>query len=366
MNGTRHVARAVVLVIVALSIAACEEEPTQKVERIRAIKPYYVVEPVGGGVHYYSGTVKASVTSALSFAVAGTVQDVSVRKGDRVAKGQLMASLDPKPFYLRLQAAQAEQAAALAELQNKQEEADRQRQLLERGWVAKAAHDNALTAFESAREQLNLARSRLGLAERDHAKTKLKAPFEGVIAERDVEPFVEVAQGNPVFRLYAKGAYEVEIEVPDTVVARLSIGVPVTVEARAVAGCGCSARITEMGVVSGAANAVTVTATILEGPDGLLPGISVEAGIVLADDDDGGQGFLVPLIAIAPGDGAAMGYVFKFDEQTGTVRKTPVRGDGGASGNLVGATEGVSAGDIIAAAGVSFLRDGQRVKLMGQ
>ena len=365
MNRAHAAVRAAVLAIGALSIVACEEGPKQNVERIRAIKPYYVVEPAGGNVRHYSGTIKASNTSALSFAVTGTVQMVAVKKGERVAKGQVLAALDPKPFALNVQAAQAEHAAARAELQNKKAEKDRQRQLFDRGWVAKAAYDNAATASESAEEQLNLARSRLGLAERDLAKSKLKAPFEGLIAVRDVEPFVEVSQGYTVFQLDSKGAYEVELEVPDTVIGRLSIGAPVTIEARAVADCGCTARVTEIGAVSGAANAVSVTATILEGPDSLLPGIAVEASIIFAGDGDA-RGFLVPLIAIAPGDDAARGYVFKYDEKTGTVRKVPIRGERGAHGNFIGATEGVSAGDIIAAAGVSFLRDGQRVKLMRQ
>ena len=78
------------------------------------------------------------------------------------------------------------------------------------------------------------------------------------------------------------------------------------------------------------------------------------------------RGFLVPLAAIAPGDEASRGYLFKYDVQAGVLRKVPVRGGAGSAGNLIEIVEGVTAGDIIAAAGVSFLRDGQRVKLLGQ
>ena len=108
-----------------------------------------------------------------------------------------------------------------------------------------------------------------------------------------------------------------------------------------------------------------MTAAINEAPNGLLPGMAVEASVILTDDG-GPRGFLVPLVAIAEGDENARGYVFKFDPQAGVVRRTAVRGDGSVSGNLVSIDEGVAAGDIIAAAGVSFLRDGQRVTLMGQ
>ena len=74
----------------------------------------------------------------------------------------------------------------------------------------------------------------------------------------------------------------------------------------------------------------------------------------------------MPLVSIAPGDDNLTGYVFRFDPETGTVSKIGVQTEGVISGNLVGITHGVSAGDIVAAAGVSFLRDGQRVKLIGQ
>ena len=291
-----------IAVAAMLLLVSCDEEPPQKVERIRAIKPYYVIEPAGGDVRRYSGTIVASNTSALSFAVSGTVQTVTVNKGDHVKKGQILATLDAKPFNLNVEAAQAERAAAQAELDNTRVELERQKKLLERGWVAKAAYDRAVAAFEAAEGQLNLARSRVGLAERDVAKTRLTAPFDGVIAQRDVEPFVEVKTGQTVFQLDSEGALEVDLSIPDTIVGRLSIGTPVTINASTVAGCGCAGRITEIGSKAGEANTVPVTAAILESPRGLLPGMAVEASVVLSDDG-GPRGYLVPLVAIAPGDG---------------------------------------------------------------
>ena len=349
----------------ALILTACEDDAPETVERIRAIKPYFVVEPAGGDVRRYSGTITAANTSQLSFAVAGTVQTVDVNQGDRVVKGQVLATLDTKLFDLDVQAAQAQRATAQAEFDKSKGDLNRQQQLFQKGWVAKAALDQALAAFDAAEGSLNLARSRLGFAERERSNARLTAPFDGVISLRDVEPFVEITRGQGIFQIDSEGALEVDISIPDFVVGRLTAGAPVTIDARAVAGCGCSGRITEIGVAAGAANAVQVTAAILENPGGLLPGMAVEASVVLANDG-GVRGFLVPLVAIAPGDAEARGYVFKFDAANGVVRKTPIRGVGAVSDNLIGITEGLEAGDIIAAAGVSFLRDGQRVRLLGE
>ncbi|MEM8840827.1 MAG: hypothetical protein AAGD47_03530, partial [Pseudomonadota bacterium] len=78
------------------------------------------------------------------------------------------------------------------------------------------------------------------------------------------------------------------------------------------------------------------------------------------------KGFLVPLTAIAPGDDESPGHVFVFDQAAGIVRKVVVRSGEGVTGNLVAVRGELDAGDIIAAAGVSFLREGQRVKLLGE
>lgn len=360
----RGAAFAILAMLLTVSaVSACSEETVEPAERIRAIKPYYVVEPAGGDVRRYSGTISASNSSALSFSISGTVQSVEVDQGDRVTSGQVLATLDPQSFALDVSAAQSELQSAIAAMEESELNLDRQRQLYERGWVAEAALDQATAAFDAARGQVSLARSRLGLAERDRANTRLTAPFDGVISMRDVEPFTEVSAGRTVFLINSEGALEVDLSVPDSVVGRLTVGAPVAFETSTVPGCGCTGRVTAIGVAAEAANTVDVTAAILEGPQGLLPGMAVEASLALSDGSDAG-GFMVPLVAIAPGDEAAQGYVFKFDAAAGVVNRVPIAGEGVVSGNLISVSEGLEAGDIIAAAGVSFLRDGQAVVLL--
>jgi len=357
--------RLCLLLFVLLLLTACDDTTPVVEERVRAIKPYYVVEPASGRVRRYSGTVIAANTSSLSFAVAGTVAEVLVNAGDNVNKGQQLATLDSEPFELDLQASQAELSAAQAEYANQKIEVDRQTQLLDRGWVAKSAYDQAVTSLEAAESQLNLARSRLGLAERDLNNTRLVAPFDGVIASRDVDAFVEVSKGQAIFQINAEAAFEVALSVPDNIVGQLTIGAPVNFDALTIGGCGCTGRITEIGVAASAANAVTVKATILEGAENLIAGMAVEATLVLHDENQA-PGLLIPLTAIAAGDDDAQGYVFKFDAEQGVVVRTAVKSAGVISGNLVGVNEGVTAGDVIAMAGVSFLRDGQAVKLLSE
>ena len=354
----------VVVIGSALLVSACQEEPELVTERVRAIKPFYVSEIAGGDVRTFSGVVAAGESAALSFGVAGTVATVNVSAGDVVLAGDVLATMDPQTFQLDLDAANAELQRASADASQKVSELGRQRELFTRGWVTRAALDQAIAAAEAADGALAVAQSRLGSAERDLARTSLIAPFDGVVAERVVEPFTEISGSQTVFTLNSEAVIEVELSIPSAIVGRMSVGLPILIDAATVPDCGCDGRITEIAATSGTANAVPVTALLADPPPGLLPGTSADVTIMLSETE-GPRGFLVPLDAIAAGDGDGQGYVFRFDPDSGTVQRISVVGQAGRD-NLVAVTGGVEAGDILAAAGVSFLRDGQQVRLPGE
>lgn len=352
------------LLLSVFVLTACSEEVPPPLERVRAIKPFYVSEPAGGETRRYSGSIASSDTSSLSFPIGGTMQTVVVNQGDQVERGQVLATMDPEPYQISATSARSQLQSAQANYENQKANLTRQKDLLDKGWVAKAAYDQAIATFDSAEGDLNVARSRVSSAERDLNNTSLTAPFDGVIATRDVEPFQEVTPGQALFAINSEGALEVDISIPDTMINLVTLGLPVQVDALNGAECGCTGRIIEIGSVAGAANAVTVKAALLEAPRTLLPGMAAEVTIMFTDERLD-AGYLVPLVAIAPGPNPETGYVFKYQPDSGTVVKTFVKGRPGRD-NLVGLTEGVGPGDIVAAAGVSFLQDGQRVSLMGQ
>ena len=85
----------------------------------------------------------------------------------------------------------------------------------------------------------------------------------------------------------------------------------------------------------------------------------------LASSDTQATAYLVPVTALAPGEEPEQGYVFVYDATSSSVKRKAVRlRPGVGTDALVPIQEGVQAGDVIAVAGVTFLTDGQRVKLM--
>ncbi len=347
--------------LVVIGLTSCGEDAREVVEQIRAIKTITVNELASGQVRKFSGVVEATDTSSLSFEVAGNVQELLVDRGDKVDTGQLLAVLDSSTYELNVEAVNSELGRAKAVYTEKELELNRQKKLFSKDWVSKAALDQAVAAFETARNDVGYATSRLNLARRDLDKTVLTAPFEGVIAERFVDTFAEVGRGDKIFEIFADDAMRVDLSIPETIIERINLGLPAEVTLATQPGA-YQAFVTEIGSVAAEANAFPVKATLIDPPQGVRPGMTAEVTFLLAQADTT-PAYLVPISAIAPGDEPSTGYVFVFDPDSSTLRRMLIRAGPGRD-NRVAVTEGVQAGDIIAVAGVSFLSDGQKVTLL--
>ena len=301
-------------------------------------------------------------SSTLSFQVGGNVKELRVNQGDRVVKDQVLGVVDKQPYQIDIQSAEAELQKARAKLTRTLQEYTRQETLYKKGWVAAAVLERLELERKAAMSELDYANSKLSLAKRNLDLTELKAPYAGRISRKHIDAFVEVSKGQPVYDIEADGALEVRFDIPETIISRLTLGMPVSVKFPTAQGNVLQARITEIGSTAGKANAFPVKAGLSDPPPDVRSGMTVEATILL---NEAGTDFslLVPLAAVTPADKPGQGYVFVYDAETGTVKKILVKGRGGTD-NFVHVYEGIAVGDVVANAGVTFLNDGQKVKLM--
>ena len=217
------------LALAAVVLAACGDNAPAVVEQVRSIKTITVAELASGQVRRFSGVVEATDTSSLGFQVAGNVQELLVDRGDRVAAGQVLAILDARAYALTVDAAESELGRAGAVFEEKQLALARQRELFEKQWVSKAALDQAVAAFETARNDVAYSTSRLNLARRDLDLAVLTAPLDGAIADRFVDAFAEVARGQSIFEIFAEDAMQVALNIPERVIEEINIGLPASV-----------------------------------------------------------------------------------------------------------------------------------------
>jgi multidrug efflux system membrane fusion protein len=278
----------------------------------------------------------------------------------------VLAVLDDRSYRLNVEAAEAGVASAEVAVEDARQNLQRLQRIAaqDRGAITERSLEQAEASYASARQNLSYSTSRLNLAKRDLERTTLHAPFDGTVAERHAEPFQEVNRGQKLFVLYVEGVMEAAISIPESEIDQVYLGLPAEISFPAMAGQVRKGIVSEVSTVAGAANAFPVRLTIEPGADEvrIRPGITAEVTLVLGGDE-GEQSYLIPIGALSPGGGDGENFVFVYDAETSTVRRTAIEDEGIRDSSIV-VTQGLSAGDIIAVAGVSFLRDGQKVSLM--
>jgi RND family efflux transporter MFP subunit len=313
-----------------------------------------------------SGILVARDDSQLGFEVGGTVQSVEVEMGAAVQRDQVLASLDPEPFELAVRNAEALHAGQKAFLADARADNVRAMALFKEGVISVAERDRARARFESTESRVEAAAAQLELSKRDLRKSVLKAPFAGSISVRNIDPAMELSPGAIAFEIDSReGGMQAQVQVPESMMPHVQAGKTVHVTLPAVGDEVFEATVSEVGTRSSAGNSFTVKANLSEHQDKFRSGMTAEVRFSYArfvGDTPNVDGFMIPLSAVLP-EGKRGFAVFVFEPETSTVRRQPVSTAGVRDNDIV-VRSGLSEGDILAIAGVSFLRDGQTVTLM--
>ena len=167
----------------------------------------------------FVGVVRARREIDQSFRVGGKVAQRYVDVGQQVKAGQLIATLDPQDLRLQLESAEAEFAAANANLSQTTAEDGRYRTLTARGFASNADLDRKSVAKEEASGRLERARRSLDLARNQLAYADLKADADGVVMSTSAEPGQVVTAGQTVARLARLDEKEAAVALPETALA---------------------------------------------------------------------------------------------------------------------------------------------------
>lgn len=162
----------------------------------------------------FAGTIEAEVTSALAFQTLGRLASLPVAAGDRVAKGDTLATLDQVTLQQDVEAATAALAGARAEAALAEQTLARTQELLRRGVSSAVQLETAQSARDSAVAQAASAEADLARA-RDAARFGvLSAPMDGIVLATAVEPGTVVSAGTPILTLAGLTGREAVIDVP--------------------------------------------------------------------------------------------------------------------------------------------------------
>lgn len=311
---------------------------------------------------HLTGVVQSALRADFGFEVPGRVASVPVEVGDTFDQGQLLASLDRSGFVLQVQQQRALVAAATAALSRAKADFDRTDTLISQKAVTQARYDAVRAEYESAKAQLSQAEASLALAQKALGDTRLVAPYRGVVTARLVDPAEQVQAQVPVLSIEREDtAVELRVLVPETLIESVEVGSEHRVRFPGAQSIETRARVSQVGTAAGAAGSFPVTLTVEDASPVLRAGMT--ADVAFAVKADGPPGLRIPLTAfVAGGDGAYSAFVYNAELKTVERRTVEVRY---LEANAAIVAGELKAGDVIASRGVSFLRGGQPVRLLG-
>lgn len=274
--------------------------------------------------------------------------------GQAVRKGELLLQLDHRSLDADLAQAdaalrEAEAGAALARSQLARGEL-----LVKDKYISATQLDELRAGRVQGDARVGTARAMRDTAALRRSFADLRAPDDGVISKRLVQPGQVVASGNELLRLIRQGRLEWRAELAEAELARVKPGDRIALATRDGTVVTGQVRAVSPGV-----DAATRTGTIhadLPEPQGLQPGTFLQGRI----DTGIGQGLTVPAAAVVQRDGHP--NVFSVDAK-GIAHRLRVRTGAVADGQIE-LLEGVKAGDTVVEQGAGFLADGDSVRIV--
>ncbi|WP_167853521.1 efflux RND transporter periplasmic adaptor subunit [Roseovarius aestuariivivens] len=354
------------------ALVGCREEETEAGKIIRGLKVHAVSDVERSQTRRFPGVLEPPNLTVLSFEIGGRLEEINLAVGQRVDADDVIARLDTESLNLQVQSAEAAVIQAETAAREAAETLTRQEQLLESGTVTRVSVDSARTQAEAAAASLIQAQKSLETARKNLEGAELVAPFNGIVNSVDARSFSTVSPGAPVASVYSSDRFEVALSVGFDAVSELVVGTPARIRLADRPDITLAAAVSEIGARADAVSSFPIVLQLRETDPIMKAGMAVEASIdfPLAAR----EGYLLPLTALikdglagTPGSAEepARAAVFVFDDSSSTVKRREIA-IGGIRENMIVVTEGLEPGDLVASAGVSFLKDGQEVKLLGE
>jgi len=292
--------------LLASTLVACPEEapkkrgPGPQKNEGRVVE----IEAVRQGpfaVHgTYPGEFVSDASAMLTSEVAGTVRSLSVRLGDRVEKGAVLASVDAFTYRTRVEELEAEIAVGQAQVEqagvqarNLESELARKKPLLARQLITEREIEDlqsriaaASHAEQIARASVDRSQARARSAGGDLADTRIRAPFAGVISERHVDVGTYVGPTQALFSLVDDINVYFRLRVPERDSGQVKVGTAVTLRVEALGGQELTGTVAR---VAPALDTATRTLRVDVGPtgeagwEGIKPGMYGQSRILLGE-----------------------------------------------------------------------------------
>ena len=336
--------------LAVLLLAACESgEESDAAAGDEEESPPIPVEitlPTRGNVYaMYTGTapIEAFAEADVVAKVAGEVRELLVEEGDDVTNGQVLARLDGDRLRLELNESEAK-------LRKLQRDYERNVDLKAKGLISDGDFEKIKFEMEALEASFNLASLELDY-------TQIRAPIEGVVAERYVKMGNTISVGDPLFRVTSLDPLVAYLHVPEREYQHIDAGQPVGIEIDALPGETIVASVSRVSpIVDPQTGTFKITVEIVDKERRIKPGMFGRIGVVHDVHENALQ---VPRSAIIEEGGTVSVFVVESDV---AVRKNVTLGYGNRG--LVEILSGLDDGELVVTVGQASLKQDSKVTVI--
>ena len=304
--------------------------------------------PANGSISAWQEAIIGSEASGLRLV------DVKVNVGDRVAKGQVLATFATEQVSAEVAQAQASFAEAQANTTDAAINADKARTLQASGALSEQQINQYTTADKTAKARLEVARAALVVQQVRLKQTAVLAPDNGVISSRSATLGAVVGSGTELFKMIRGGRLEWRAEVTSTEMAGIKPGALASVTAASGAVVQGKVRMIGPTVDSATRNALVYVDLPFHA--------NIKAGMFARGEFDGGVSSVLtlPQQALVLRDG----FTYAMRVEPGNKVSQVKLQTGRRAGDAVEIVQGAKAGELFVARGAAFLADGDSVKVV--
>ncbi len=352
-------------VLVILALGACREKavPPDPVRIVRAMR---VAGPDEFMRRSFPGLASASTEVNLSFRVGGPLISRPVNVGDMVEAGDIVASIDPRDFEVRLESVRGQLERAEAALDYAQTEYDRVLRIREQdpGATSELAIDTALRERNVQKANVRSLEAGVMTAEDQVGYTQLKAPFAGRVVATYVENFEDVLPKRPIVRILDRARVDFDISIPEGMIGYAPYVKEIMIRFDAIAGREFPATVKEIGEEATQATRTYPVTLVMDHPDDveILAGMAGDARITSRPPQFEEAGIAIPATAVFSDGSSSDTFVWVCDMSSRTLKRRKVEARHFSDTGL-SVQSGLSAGEWVVVAGAHTATEGQEVRI---
>lgn len=304
-----------------------------------------------------AGTLRPIDQTTLKSDVAAKVSEVLVQEGHAVKKGDVLVRLDTEDLTSRLNERVANLESAKAQLALAEKNRAMKLSLQQKGYAAQASVDEVESAYRSAQASVRAMQAQVDLARKALEDAIVRAPMDGFVAERSVNPGDKVPVDGKLLVLIDLSRLEIEAPVPTNEIARVAVGQKALFRVPGLEGLEFEGRVERINPTAKAGSRSIPAYIRVENPGTVLRGGMFASGDIVVRE-------IKDVVAVPPdavrGDQGRR-YVLKLDGDR--IARQPVEVSGEATATLVAVNAGLSERDTIVSAPSIVLEPGTPVRI---